>query len=227
MTNQTKKLIRIATIICVCNVFFLSTIAAQKYKGQRFKVGAIVGVNGAQIDGDRIFGYNKIGVQAGIQGIAMLTKKQYLSFEFLISQRGALTGSNEIQRIGQTNIRSNYIEVPILFNTKLPLGDSEYGMYLYSGFSVARLLGASIDGVRNPKIGNPILALSDRTTEFDTFEVDYIIGGNYFFTKNFGLTLRHTVGLTKFYEPSEADIDMELKPLRNFFFTVGGVYILN
>lgn len=227
MINKNMKFIRTIVIICTCSLFFFSSIHAQKYKGQRFKVGALVGVNGAQIDGDRIFGYNKTGIQAGIQGIAMLNKKQYLSLEFLMSQRGAVSTSADLKRIADINIRSNYVEVPILFNTKLPLGNSEYGAYLYSGFSIGRLLGAKIGGVNHPRNANPILQLSDRTTEFDIFEIDYIIGGNYFFNKNWGITLRHTVALTTFFEPSEVDINMELKSLRNLFFTIGGIYVLN
>lgn len=227
MSKQKRRFLHIVMLTVVCSLFSFTTLHAQKYRGQRFKVGAVFGVNMAQIDGDRIFGYNKFGIQAGVQGIAMLNKKQYLSMEFMLSQRGAVTNSSEVQRIAMINIRSNYVEAPILYNIKLPFGTNTSGMYLYSGVSVARLLGARINGVNNPKIGNPILLLSDRVLEFDTFELDYIIGGNYFFNKNFGVTFRHTIGMTTFFQPSVADIDLELKPLRNYFLTIGGVFIIN
>lgn len=217
-------------LIALCSsLFFLTAVNAQKYKGQRFKVGALVGGNAAQIDGDRIFGFGKYGAQAGIQGIAMLNKTQYLSLEFLISQRGAITSSDEVgsRRIAYTNIRLNYVEVPILYNIKLPFDNSEFGAYFYSGFSVSRLLSGTIQGANVSNIANPVILLKNRTSEFKTFEVDYIIGANYFFNKNWGITIRHTVGLTTFFEPSEADILDELKPMRNFFITIGGVYILN
>ena len=227
MSNHNSGLFRIAIITIICSLVSFSTMYGQRYKGQRFKVGAVLGMNMAQIDGDRMFGYNKFGVQAGVQGIAMLNKKQYLSLEFLLSQRGAVTSSNEIERIAMVNIRSNYIEAPILYNIKLPIAENSAGVYLYSGVSVARLLGARINGVNNPRLGNPILILSDRVSEFDTFELDYIIGGNYFFNNNFGVTFRHTVGMTTFFQPSVADIDLELKPLRNYLLTIGGVFIID
>lgn len=229
MINQIRIELKIVIAFCICSLFVFTTIEAQKYRGQRFKIGAVVALNAAQIDGDRIFGYNKLGVQAGIQGITMLTKKQYLSLEFLISQRGAITSADEVgsHRVAYTNISSNYIEVPLLYNIKLPFGGDNDGMYLYSGFSVARLLGIKIEGIQHPKTGNSILELKDRTAEFDTFEVDYIIGGSYFFNKNWGITFRHTIGITTFFKPNEVDITAELQPLRNYFFTIGGVYILN
>jgi hypothetical protein len=220
---------KILLLTLCCSLFFLTSVNAQKYKGQRFKVGILAGGNAAQIDGDRIFGYGKFGAQGGIQGIAMIKKTQYLSLEFLFSQRGAVTSSEEIgsRRIGYTNIRLNYVEVPVLYNIKLPLGNTEFGAYAYTGFSVARLLDGTISGANVPNIGNPVLLLKDRISELNTFEVDYIIGANYFFNKNWGVTFRHTVGLTNLFQPSEADILDELKPMRNLFLTVGGVYILN
>jgi hypothetical protein len=220
---------KILLITLCCSLFFLTSVNAQKYKGQRFKVGALVAGNASQIDGDKIFGYQKFGAQVGIQGISMLTKTQYVSLEFLFSQRGAVTSSSEVgsRRIAYTNIRMNYVEVPILYNIKLPLGASEFGPYFYTGLSVSRLLGGTIEGANVPNIANPVLLLQDRVSDFDTFEIDYIIGGNYFFNKNWGVTFRHTVALTQFFEPNEAEIAAELKPLRNFFITVGGVYILN
>jgi hypothetical protein len=207
----------------------LTSVNAQKYKGQRFKVGALAAINAAQMDGDGIFGYGKFGVQAGIQGIAMLEKEQYLSLEFLISQRGAITSSEDIssRRTAYLDVRLNYVEVPILYNVKLPFGNSDFGTYFYTGFSVSRLLGATIEGANVAKIANSVLLLKNRTSDLNTFEVDYIIGANYFFNKNWGITLRHTVGVTKSFDPTEADIINELNPLRNFFITVGGVYILN
>lgn len=219
---------KILLMLC-CFFFFLTSVNAQKYKGQRFKVGALVAGNAAQIDGDRIFGYRRFGAEAGIQGIAMLNKTQYLSLEFLFSQRGSITAPDEMSSrgIAYSEIRLNYIEVPILYNIKLPLVKSQEGAYFYTGVSIARFLGGNVGGVNNPKTANPVILLKNRTSEFKTFEVDYIIGANYFFTKNWGVTVRHTVGLTHFFEPTEADILENLKPMRNLFITVGGVYILN
>lgn len=216
------------TTLC-CSLFFLTSVNAQKYKGQRFKVGALVAGNAAQIDGDRVFGYRRFGAEAGIQGIAMLNKTQYLSLEFLISQRGSITAPDEVatRGIAYSEIRLNYIEIPILYNIKLPLVKSQEGAYFYTGIAVSRLLGGSVGGVNNPKTANPVILLKNRTSEFKTFEIDYIVGANYFFTKNWGVTIRHTVGLTQFYKPTAADILEDLKPMRNLFVTVGAVYVLN
>lgn len=221
---------KIILISIFCSFFFLTSVNAQKYKGQRFKVGAVAALNSAQVDGDKIFGYRKLGVQAGIQGIAMLNKKQYLSMEFMISQRGAVTSTDDVgsRRSAYMTIRSNYVEVPFLYHRALNLSDDKpWGTELYTGLSVGRLLGANIEGVVGGSNPNPIMFLKDRTVELENFEIAYIIGGTFFFNENFGVTLRHTVGLTTFFEPTEIEIGAGLKPLRNLFVTVGGVYILN
>lgn len=219
---------KVILISIFSSFFFLTSVNAQKYKGQRFKVGAIAGVNLAQIDGDKTFGYRKPGLQAGIQGIAMLNKRHHLSVEFLISQRGAVTSSSEVgdRRLAYTNIRSNYVEIPILFHRALN-NNTPWKTELYTGFSVGRLLGMRIEGVNNPSIANPVLQLKDTPSEFKTFEIAYIFGGTFFFNENMGVTLRHTVGINTVFDPTEAQTLLELKPLRNFFFTAGGVYILN
>jgi hypothetical protein len=229
LNHKLKAVYKTILISLCCSLFFLTSVNAQKYKGQRFKVGALVAANAAQIDGDKIFGYGKFGAQAGIQCIAMINKKQYLSLEFLISQRGAVTSPEDIgsRRTGALDIRLNYVEVPLLYNLKSPFGNSKFGTYFYTGLSVSRLLGGTISGTNVPNIANPVLLLKDRISEFTTFEIDYIIGVNYFFNKNWGLTVRHTVGLTQFFVPAEVDILDEIKPLRNLFITIGGVYILN
>ncbi len=222
--------IKITLISVFCCLFFM-TVNAQKYKGQRFKIGVIAGVNMAQVDGDRIFGYNQPGVQVGLQGITILTKKQYLSTGLLFSQRGAVTDSDIVRfhKMAYTNIRENYIEIPFLINREVSFpSKNPWSFSLYTGFSVGRLLSVKITGVDHPSIANPVIKLQNRSSDFKTFEIAYIFGGTFFFNENFGLTLRHTLALTTFFEPTATDVLLlDLKPMRNYFFTAGGVYIFN
>lgn len=213
------------TSLCF-SFLFLTSVNAQKYKGQRFKVGAIAGLNIAQIDGDNMFGYRKLGAQVGIQGIAMLTKRQYLSMEFLFSQRGAVTSADDIRlrRMAYTDIRLNYVEIPFLIHSKVGDDKLPWGMEFYTGVAVSRLLGGRIEGVNNPLIVNPVLFLKDRTDEFSTFEIDYVFGGTFFINKNVGVTFRHTFGLNPLFKPLPNDT--ELQEMTSFYFMAGGVYIL-
>jgi hypothetical protein len=221
--KQFKTTLLIVTLL----LLIINNGYAQKYKGQRFKVGVNIGVNVAQIDGDYLFGYRKLGAQAGIQGIAMINKKQFISLEFLFSQRGAISGSSELANhtIAFTDIRMNYVEIPFLFNQYINTNQkSPWRFYLQTGLSVNRLLSASIEGINSPNNGNPILVLRDRTDELSTFEIGFIVGGLIKLNDNWGVLIRHNVGVNTIFKPLETD--ELLNPLRNFVLTIGGTYII-
>ncbi|MBL0099049.1 MAG: hypothetical protein IPP49_02535 [Saprospiraceae bacterium] len=60
---------------------------AQPMSAQRFKAAAIVGANASQIDGDNLYGFNKLGVSAGGRLSYVNNKSLDFAMEMLISQR--------------------------------------------------------------------------------------------------------------------------------------------
>ena len=58
-----KKRFKTAVILTMVFVFAICTEQSQ---AQMFKGYAVAGLNAAQIDGDEVFGYNKIAPQVGI-----------------------------------------------------------------------------------------------------------------------------------------------------------------
>ena len=86
-----KKRFKTVVILILMLGFSLS---AEQTQAQMFKAYAVAGLNAAQIDGDEVFGYNKLAPQLGI-GIMMPfnMRKPYqgwqASMEILFSQRGA------------------------------------------------------------------------------------------------------------------------------------------
>ena len=56
---------------------------------QRFHAGLIVGLNLAQLDGDRFNGYDKRGLMGVLQGIALIIRRVSLITELLYRQIGS------------------------------------------------------------------------------------------------------------------------------------------
>ena len=107
---QKKNAIKIVVLLCIA--FNINALQAQS----RFKGGIVGGFNAAQIDGDESAGYNKLGLNAGIRGLAELGGRLQLSIDMLYSQRGARTSSKE-SFVNRT-CTLNYLEVPVLLNIR-------------------------------------------------------------------------------------------------------------
>ena len=67
--------------------------------GQTFSAGLALGFNMSQIDGDKLAGYNKLGVATGARVDAKLDERWKLGMELLFSQMGSSVGSREIPTI--------------------------------------------------------------------------------------------------------------------------------
>lgn len=112
---------KIYTILIMC-VFFslLSTeVKAQVVMGETF-----LGLNFSQIDGDKAYGYKRIGLQGGLGVIVPIYKKDNFSLdasmEVAFNQKGAHQGPiyNDVINgdtiTGQYDVYLNYLEVPLI-----------------------------------------------------------------------------------------------------------------
>lgn len=96
--------------------------------GQRIKGALIAGMNISQVDGDEIYGFNKVGLNIGAAAILPLGNNFSFTVETLFSQKGAYqskqyeqevtdTAGNVIYNLnGQYNLKLNYLEVPFLIH---------------------------------------------------------------------------------------------------------------
>ena len=131
---------------------FLPSASAQRFIG-----GVAVGMNVTQVDGDEVFGYSKVGFNGGPYVKLMLDKKQRFSvtMELLYTQKGASKKSSgsyvqyiakgdivfidslypEIDRTVFYKLRTDYLEIPLLFHYDDPRSKVSIGV----GFSWARL----------------------------------------------------------------------------------------
>lgn len=201
-----KRCLATSLVILFC-LLFNETAVAQ----QRFKAGLIFGLNAAQLNGDDSAGYNKLGLNGGLRGTAMLRDKMDLVIEMLYSQRG----SYEKFINGDMEIDLRYIEVPVMISYKDWYKEDEdyYKVQAVAGFSYARLLEATAFGsFHDAEVDN-----------FNTNDYAFTIGFDIMFTKHFGMGTRWTRSFNRLYDNRE-HVE-ELNSLLGYFLTFRGMYI--
>ncbi len=165
---------------------FVSTAWAQgRGETQRFTATAVAGMNLAQIDGDQIAGFDKIGVNVGARAGIRITKSFEISTEILFSQKGSQSKFRSgVPREVQCNL--NYVEIPIEFNFRdwEVKNDEDQSSYmriaLGGGFSYSRLLGGKL----------VINGIDESLERFRNSDVMFMFSGSVFFTRNWGLNIR-------------------------------------
>ncbi len=95
--------------------------------GQRIKGQIIAGMNLSQVDGDEIYGFDKVGMNMGVGAMVPLGKNFSFSLETLFSQKGSYQG-NQYEDVvvdtatgqviatynGMYKLKMDYVEVPFL-----------------------------------------------------------------------------------------------------------------
>lgn len=168
----------------------------------RFKAAVIAGLTASQIDGDRSAGYNKLGLLAGLRGIARLKNREDLSIEFLYAQRGSQSTLLKDQfdpfRFSHT---LNYLEIPVQWHYKdwlVEYEDDKDNFYRASfnfGFSYARLINYSSNG-EGFGVGGalPVLKKSD---------ISFLLGANFMASQHLGFTFRYVRSIGRMYDPRD------------------------
>jgi hypothetical protein len=141
---------------------------------QKFKMGLQAGINGSQIWGDHMAGFNKGGLLAGVVVDFKYTEKVNFSFELNYTEKGSRRIINESNtNPGDWNLyKASYLEVPVIFTYKFPK-NFDLNLALACGFLVHEKYIDSL-GVEMPDI--------HMTRNYDA---NAFLGINYHFGKNF------------------------------------------
>lgn len=177
-------------------IFILSSVLlvlSHEVVGQRFQATGIVGANLAQIDGDSLFGFNKMGASIGARLSYANEKIWDVSLEMLFSQRGA---SDRFPNRGKL-INTNYLEVPVVLSIRDWYIESE------KFYKVRADLGLTY-GV----LFNPSTEIFD-VANFNGNDFSWLIGAGINFTKRFGMSLRYTSSFVNLYKNGESPIDLQ------------------
>lgn len=101
------------------SLFFL--LLASCMQAQRIQAAVIAGANLSQVDGDEIYGFNKIGWNTGLGAVVPFGKNFQFSIETLYSQKGSYQSpqyedvdSSGNVTTGEYKVTLDYLEVPVM-----------------------------------------------------------------------------------------------------------------
>ncbi len=145
-----------------------SNFYEEEYKS--FSGGALIGLNLAQVDGDRYFGYKKPGIVAGVFVNVQLSAKWGLGVEMLYSQKGS-RGDAVVESvyagtyIAQCHIGLSYIELPVVVRYKKSKYVGE------AGISYNRLVKTN-ETILEPQP----LYIDAEKNRFSSTDINYVLG---------------------------------------------------
>ena len=123
---------------------FLKTACAQ----QTFKASIVAGPTLAQLDGDRLVGYNKFGIQTGMRVKVDWNERWANSLELLFSQEGSSRTLNDDLSAVFDKIKLNFVEVPVMMHF------SDWKFELGAGLSYARLMNYKVVDITGEDVTN-------------------------------------------------------------------------
>jgi hypothetical protein len=162
-------------IIFLTSMLLLGSLSANS---QYFFGGLQAGINGTQIWGDKMKGFNKGGLIAGVFIDFPVSKKAFLTMEMNYTEKGSRSKDGTMQTAGTwTLVKVSYLEVPLLINYKLS-EKADLNIGLSYGIKVGHKYTDSL-GIENPAFD-----------PFRNYDFEMCGGGNYRLGDKFKLTLR-------------------------------------
>jgi hypothetical protein len=219
LRNQYKKSIQSTNIhnmhtirfVCFISAFLVTSFTHAQF----FKASLIGNANFAQVDGDHIGGYNKLGLAAGIGIHHEIDDHRALGFEILYAQKGSKL-VNDPKAVLQPIyiINSNYIDFPLVYTHILPTVDQ---LSFHTGLSVDIHLNGTIDD-----------GFTATDAEFNPLEIAFLLGSTYLINDDFGFRVRHSYSLNKISSklPPQSRRLFNRIGMYNRWFSVGVVYSL-
>ena len=181
---------------------------------QFFKASVIGGGNFAQVDGDHIGGYNKLGLHVGIGINHDITEFKSVGFEMLYAQKGSKLVNDPKATLQPIYIiKSTYIDFPMVYTQKLRSIDA---VSLHTGLSLnVNISGTIDDGIRISEAG------------FNPIEMAFLLGGTYYVNDQLGLRVRHAYSINKISGDLPGNARKFIRTgMYNRWFSVGVVYQL-
>ena len=103
-------------VLFVLFVGALLAFASTKSFAQKFNGGLIAGATFSQVDGDRYFGYHKLGITGGVYANLPVSEHFALQMELKYTQMGAHSSDEEatMSGYGEYDLRLHYAEIPLM-----------------------------------------------------------------------------------------------------------------
>ena len=160
----------------VFSFVIISSVQAQDENGF-FRPYASIGVSSSQISGDRLSGFDQLGLAAGL-GVEVGRNNDWVpSFELLFNQKGSRKNARPDEGdFDSYLLRLNYVELPLLMN----YNTNSTGFHL--GLAPAYLIS-----LREENQNGEILGLGRK---FDSFDLSLLLGIQYAFAERWELVTR-------------------------------------
>lgn len=180
-------------------ILFFTMISQLSLEAQRFSASAIVGINASQIDGDGIYGYDKLGMTGGAR-LAYSIKdngRANAAIEFLYSQRGS---SPDITfGDGSFNtIDLKYIEIPLLVEYNDWLQEEGY-------YKVGIEGGVSYGNLFEVNTSNQIV--NNDLAGYKKHDLSYTLGLRYSVNSRISGSFRYSRSLLRIHRNEDAGLD--------------------
>ncbi|NNK89787.1 MAG: PorT family protein [Saprospiraceae bacterium] len=190
-------------------LFFLIVLFSLNFLNAQnaFRGSAVLGLTLAQIDGDGLLGYDKVGMSTGLKLSYEIRKKLDLNMELLYSQRGSQSGFLGSGDIQKTHL--DYLEIPVYVSIKDWYIDGEdyYKIKLHAGLTYGYLMNiTSANGLYEEDI-----------TKFNTTDISWMIGPSYSINARWTFTARFTRSFTRLFK---SDRFINTDSLVSYFWTL-------
>jgi hypothetical protein len=160
----------------------------------------IAGISAAQIRGDDLAGFNKVGIEAGIGASYEVRYNMDIGIELLYSQRGS---RSELSFGTNSDIRTfqlDYLAIPLVFTIKDWLLQEENELSYYrvkaeAGLSYGRLLKSSVEG----NLGT----IPDISDAFNGNDLSWLLGFGYQINYKLGARLRYNRSIIKVFSTAD------------------------
>ncbi len=183
-------------------VLFLVAASPALAQFEGFQAKIIGGLSAAQIRGDEIAGFNKVGVESGIRVAYSVRYNMEVGTELLFSQRGSR--SDEVLSLGGRSVlfQLNYLSIPVIWSIKDWIYESSEGLSYYkvgfqAGASYGRLLSSKVEGALGSVGTEPL------REAFNENDISWIVGVNYQFNYRLGARLRYNRSITKLFKTTD------------------------
>ncbi|MDP4266363.1 MAG: porin family protein [Bacteroidota bacterium] len=196
-----KKYPIILFIVIFC---FLSISKAQNIKG-----GIACGVNATQVDGDKLYGYNKFGLNVGAIAIVPLWHNFNFWLETAYSQKGSHQKVTSVPPLdGSYELNLRYLDIPLLINYT-----DKNVITAGAGISINRLTSFT-------EKDNTGFTDNDHKGTFNNYDYDWIANFNIRIYKGLHFNLRYSYSLKKirtvYYSDKAPDFGEEYNNILTF-----------
>jgi hypothetical protein len=185
-----------------------------KVKKSLFRPFVVAGFNAAQVDGDDVAGYTKLGFNGGIGTFIMLPKNFSVGFELIYSQKGAITTKNtRSPQFDYFKLNIDYLDIPIMISYH----DKERAIFSL-GIIVNNL--ARVREERGFNVG----LYPDFT--YKQLALEGMANVSFHFSKKFGANLRFAYSLTDIATQKYGISNLRDSSQRNNYFTARLFYLI-